>query len=615
MAGSTIWAPVGDKGPDGDPGPQGPPGEQGPQGGPGPDAGTFLAFVNSLANKTNPLEGTALVGRQPINFNSVTELRATPGRFDGDRCKLTGYNLGDRYGYGRGGTWVLGDSTPDDNGMYFAATGGVWIMDLDTNGEVNGQFYGLPFANGVDCFARINQMYLYCKANTKVMVLKGGPLGIGRYDTKDMSQPMTGARDPGQPFTTMGFGIKSSPMVVFETNPVVNGADVFNICSTDDFFITGFPRITGTLPVGATSGSNGVSIIFGGTNLLFEVRPNNMPKIDTNEGGEPGTNGGHGVTIQFGTGNTNPCDQITFRGKSYRCTSGINIDFSPTNTITYPNCDILIDNYVAEECYRGFTAGGTAPTSSTLDPNAVQPIINIHGTMYIKNCQQGIINERTWGNNLNFNLVNTKDKADLIRHTYDLATFGGRFLGCKFGSCKVVGRVQTLDKLWILGGTGMGGNSYAAIERFKLELNVTHGVVTAEVEVLNPTSVPLQDSIVELFNVTTGYQDLVNSSQNSTVSLNGAAFVPSLEAGDNTVQAPGGPISRVYYDVPITANKFVNAPVTYKTGDVIEVIRTDACTGAFNINLVSAVGLATPGTWAAAEWNGTAWRRIKSGTV
>lgn len=35
MAGSSIWAPVGDKGPDGDPGPQGPPGPIGPSGLPG----------------------------------------------------------------------------------------------------------------------------------------------------------------------------------------------------------------------------------------------------------------------------------------------------------------------------------------------------------------------------------------------------------------------------------------------------------------------------------------------------------------------------------------------------------------------------------------------------
>lgn len=612
---STIWAPIGDKGPDGDPGPQGPIGEQGPQGpqgGPGPDAGTFLAFVESLANKTNPLEGTALVGRQPINCNSVAELRATPGRFDGDRCKLTGYNLGDRYGYGRGGTWVLGDSTPDDNGMYFAATGGVWIMDLDTNGAVNGQFYGLPFADGVDCYARINQMYLYCKTNKKDMVLKGGPLGIGRYDTKDASQPMTGAREPGQPLTTMGFGIKSSPMVVFETNAVVNGSDVFNICSTDDFFITGFPRITGTIPVEATSGSNGVSIIFGGTNLLFEVRPNNMPVVWKPD---LGSDGGHGVTIQFGNGNTNPCEDITFRGKSYRCTSGINIDFSPINTITYPNCNILVDNYVADECYRGFTLGGTAPTSSTLDPNAVQPIINVHGSMFIKNCQQGILNLRSWGTNLNFNVVNTKNKEDLIRHTYDTLTFGGMFLGCKFGNSKVTGRVQTLDTLWILGGTAMDGNSFASIERYDLELNVTHGVVTTEVEVQNPTSVPLLDSIIRLYNVTTGYQDLVNSGQNSTVFLNGTSFVPSVEAGNNTVQAPGGPISRVYYDVPITAARFVNAPSSFKPGDVIEVVRTANCTGAFNISVAGVASLTAVSTWVAVEWNGTAWRRIKSGAV
>lgn len=50
MAGSTIWAPRGDKGPDGDQGPPGPEGPQGPQGGPGPDAATFLAYKNLLSS-------------------------------------------------------------------------------------------------------------------------------------------------------------------------------------------------------------------------------------------------------------------------------------------------------------------------------------------------------------------------------------------------------------------------------------------------------------------------------------------------------------------------------------------------------------------------------------
>lgn len=50
MAGSTIWAPVGEKGPDGDPGPQGPPGDPGPQGPPGPGTESFVVTATTVAN-------------------------------------------------------------------------------------------------------------------------------------------------------------------------------------------------------------------------------------------------------------------------------------------------------------------------------------------------------------------------------------------------------------------------------------------------------------------------------------------------------------------------------------------------------------------------------------
>lgn len=59
MSGSTIWAPVGDPGPEGPPGPPGPPGPEGP---PGPGAEEFVQYKEDIANKVDPAKGAALVG-------------------------------------------------------------------------------------------------------------------------------------------------------------------------------------------------------------------------------------------------------------------------------------------------------------------------------------------------------------------------------------------------------------------------------------------------------------------------------------------------------------------------------------------------------------------------
>lgn len=90
MAGSSIWAPVGDKGPDGDQGPPGIQGPQGPQGGPGPDAATFLAFVADLQNSSDPTKGVALVGGSARTIDTSVGLRTLAGKA-GDRVYTFGW--------------------------------------------------------------------------------------------------------------------------------------------------------------------------------------------------------------------------------------------------------------------------------------------------------------------------------------------------------------------------------------------------------------------------------------------------------------------------------------------------------------------------------------------
>lgn len=129
MVGSSIWAPVGDKGPDGDPGPIGPEGPQGPPGGPGPDAATFAAFLTQLADQSNPLYGAAMVGRGIQVVKTITALRAVLKTVPGKQVFVTGYYS---QGDGGGGHYYLdaADTTTADNGgnIIVATDGARWKL-------------------------------------------------------------------------------------------------------------------------------------------------------------------------------------------------------------------------------------------------------------------------------------------------------------------------------------------------------------------------------------------------------------------------------------------------------------------------------------------------------
>lgn len=114
MAGSSIWAPIGEQGPPGPQGPVGPIGPPGPQGGPGPDAAAFVQFMADLLNPTDPTKGTAFVGASNRIVNSVAEARlcVTTGS---KAVFITSYYGDNKLG---GGQYIfdLSDTVSLDNG-------------------------------------------------------------------------------------------------------------------------------------------------------------------------------------------------------------------------------------------------------------------------------------------------------------------------------------------------------------------------------------------------------------------------------------------------------------------------------------------------------------------
>lgn len=197
MAGSTIWAPVGDKGPTGDQGPPGPQGPVGPQGAPGPDAAAFNAFVAALqANGGDALVGhvagatvqqkfTQLDGQitalqsggsgQVAVVTHINELKTL------DKTKLSyavtkGYYVaGDN---GAGAYWIdLTDTTSVDNGgtIIVALDGGRW--KLIHNSSVHIEQFGAKADNFTNLAPYMNAAIT--AAGIREVRLGAGPYALG----------------------------------------------------------------------------------------------------------------------------------------------------------------------------------------------------------------------------------------------------------------------------------------------------------------------------------------------------------------------------------------------------------------------------------------------------
>lgn len=564
-----------------------------------------VGFLNSTIYPSGTL-GFVVAEGIGYQVKDVAALRLRSGTSVGERVYLLNYLSNDGKG-ARWLTWVLG--TPKDNGgTYIAVAGnttGYWVSDLSPEGRVDSTFFGMPYADGMNCYDAFNEMYLYCKDKRVDMYCGPGPTGRGRYNFGSASCPISGPRDPNLPMVAMHFGMWTTPAVTFET--ISNGgADVFNLCCMSDFFIRGFAKVNGTILTADGSGSNGVSMVFGGRNMVIELDPEDMPVVYKTDGG---TDGGHGFTIQYGNGAIHPYESVVFRGSPKRCTSGVNIDFSPTNTVSYPHFGIVLDNVFIDQCFRGVTIGGTTPSSSIVDPQQLQPLIAVTGSVFIKNTQQSLLVLRSWGVDLNVKILNTFSAAELVRHPHNPTTRVAQILASKRCNIRVMGRIKDIGVLLEIGDISMGGLGYPQLDDSVVDFNVSYTTATTPILISSTSDTPCARSIIRLWGISTGWEDLVSKGLSSSVYINGTLITPTQFPGDSTVQAAGGNHCRMVYNVPLTSNRSVVAPSNPKVGDVVSIIRTSAATGSSSLIPFAGAALAA-GSKSELMFTGSAWISI-----
>lgn len=565
-----------------------------------------------LANRADPYFGTALVGRGPLILNSYAEAAATPGRFAGDIAVILGYEVGDRKGAHILRDWRTGTApTIGTGGVFIPSTGGYWEARTNRHGEIDGEVYGLPLGSGANSYAKLEALMQYCTAHAVSAYLGDGPsnslpsVSVPIYDTKNESFPLSGPRVPGQALVAFNFYIRSNPRVTFQTTSD-SGADVFNLCCMTDFKLLGFPTIKGYLNTLTGSGSNAVSMVFGGERIVIEANPTNMPMIWVSGGG---TDGGHGFTIQTGAGNIHRYADIVFRGRVTNCTSGFDLSTDPTSSVANPLVGVDISGLFIEDCYRGVVTGNAAPTSSLVADSVEKPVCGVVGTgVSIVNCQYGLIDSRSWGVNLDVTITNTKDKAALVKNPNNSTVVLVWVNGSKRGAIRVKAKARTVDTVLLCGAITMGGLDYPSVSDFLLDMEVSYTSATTEIDPGDTSSPPLRNSRVYL----TGFRNVPaffrTGSVGSTISINGRELTPTLFPGDETVQAPGGRTCRVVYRVTITGTKSVNMPANANPGDEVEVIRL-AGTGSGTL-AVTGLGNVAAGSKVRGIYNGTSWDLI-----
>lgn len=549
------------------------------------------AFPQQLADRTSPLNGSALVGRAALRFNSVAEARATPGRFAGDIAWIDSYLAGDKKGQGFA-DWV-GSAATDDGGMILAASGGHWKRRLTARGNVDAGFYGLPLASGF-CTAQDLAIEAYCFAN-KVSAW----YGPGVYDFGNDNWAWSGPRVAGQPMKDYaGVTIYSCREATFQTTSA-NGADVMQCCGIRNFSVLGYPGVTGTLTAGSpTHGTNGLSLVYGAENCVFELNCVNLPGLFKSDGS---IGGGQAFTLQPGSGNTNAYKNIVLRGNAINCSVGFGLDVGLSEIVAAPMSAISVDVY-AELCYRGFVIGGAAYTAAP----SLNAAMGVVANMRLVNCQQSVVMVRAKGVEIDAQVINSLPKASLIKHAFNNAVMTTYLAGVQSCGIKVAGRVLSCDKMLSLGGTSMGGGVATTTNQITLEHRVTSSGSTVEVEVVD-FSGSVSDSIISLYHVTSGYDDLVTAG--NALFLNGKQLDVVLFPGDASVTLPNTAHATAVYDTPITAIRTVSFPAGAVKGMRKTIQRLAGASGASGLSINGQFNLAA-GAKAEMVYNGASWVQV-----
>ena len=549
------------------------------------------ALRQELANTSDPYLGMAMIGRAPLMFESVAELRANPGRFVGDRGFINNYLPGD----GKGKGWVTYNPAagPDDGGMRL----GGWVRDLTPDGMIDASFWGLPLASGFNNveFAAI-EAYMFANR----VCLKVGP---GVYDNGPVKYPFRTGDVPSASFRNYNFaGIFASPLAKFQTTSA-NGNDVFNLVCVENFFICGFPQIEGFITTTLGSGTNGISVVHGGRNIYVEATCKDLPFIDNGSGA---VDGGSACSLQATADSVLPFENVRFRVRSKGVSHGFSCTGPYAYFVNYPTKGCVLDIDV-ENAYRGAAIGIDAPSAAPATP----PHVGITGSVRCRNVQQVLVDFRGDGAKLDVSVMNDLVKESLVFLASNPLVAVTQILAAKNFDHNVHGEIRSADTWLRIGGASMGGGVIGSTARGRLRQNVKFNAVTTPVDLVNSGGVAIAENELFLNGIVSGYSSI--SARSSTLFINGKEVHSTIYPGDVGVTLQPNAYTIVIFKVPLTATRAVVLPASGNIGDIVEVIRLASASGA---SAVQVLGVNyTASTNARFVYNGSAWERTDFGVT
>lgn len=252
--------------------------------------------------------------------------------------------------------------------------------------------------DGSDEYSKILAAWNYCLANGTNLYFPAGTYSSGTNNMpfKNPTYPAVSLLDCGD-ITIYGDG----PNTILRTDSV-NGADVLNLYSVKNLHIRNM-KVMASI-TGATSGSNGCSIVGGFDNITIEnLWAEDLPYVDQTTY----LDGGKGLTIQPGSPST-VCGSLSAKNIFVRgCVHGIGFDIDNDNWLSNPTA-VRIEGIV-EDCYEGVLWSGLPLTTPGADNGFTAGLV-ISATSV--NCQHSAIFGRLYGAEIDVTVVNTKSAAD-----------------------------------------------------------------------------------------------------------------------------------------------------------------------------------------------------------
>jgi len=262
-----------------------------------------------------------------------------------------------------------------------------------------------------DCFPALNDAWQYALANECNLYFPAGT-----FVCQDFSFPF--GRINGLPPSTLldckGIKVSGEGRNTILKTISSGGADVLQINGAKNLTIEGF-QLEAELTGSNGSGSNAVSVTFGGDNLNFnDLYAVNLPYVE-----KPAyVDGGSGYTIQTGVYETY-LGIISFnRCVAVGCARGFHFDVY-IEKMTGDGSDISFTECKAIDCWYGTLLSNAAPTSLVDNVSGAFGCSTVDVTHV--NCTRAVFMSRLRGGSYRCTVLSTKSKADLLLNPQGVA--------------------------------------------------------------------------------------------------------------------------------------------------------------------------------------------------